>query len=177
MSKPILLVFLLVILIVTSQFEWRQPPLVDLDSATSLSQKQQQISDREEAVKEKVLILNSFMHFFVSPFFKRFKFLALWLSFRRKKCLPLWRIYEIVFGMVNLWHRSVCVVVTLMSWYFYCCYYTWKIHMIVSAKSVFKILGLLFLESVLVIIWSVVFESTLFFALIYLIYIYGFSAF
>ncbi|EOA11940.1 hypothetical protein CARUB_v100165421mg, partial [Capsella rubella] len=52
MSKPILLVCLLVILIVTSQFEWRQP-LVELDTATSLSQKQQQISDREEAVKEK----------------------------------------------------------------------------------------------------------------------------
>ncbi|XP_010503080.1 PREDICTED: uncharacterized protein LOC104780276 [Camelina sativa] len=55
MSKPILLVFLLVILIVTSQFEWRQP-LVELDTATSLSQKQQQISDREEAVKEKIII-------------------------------------------------------------------------------------------------------------------------
>ncbi|XP_024013528.1 uncharacterized protein LOC18021408 isoform X2 [Eutrema salsugineum] len=53
MSKPILLVFLLIILIVTSQFEWRQP-LVELDAATSLSQKQQQISDREEAVKEKI---------------------------------------------------------------------------------------------------------------------------
>jgi len=64
MSKPILLVCLLVILIVTSQFEWRQP-LVELDSATSSSQKQQQISDREEAVKEKVLIPNSFMHFSV----------------------------------------------------------------------------------------------------------------
>jgi len=57
MSKPVLLVCLLVILIVTSQFEWRQP-LVELDTATSSSQKQQQISDREEAVKEKVLIPN-----------------------------------------------------------------------------------------------------------------------
>ncbi|KAL1205494.1 hypothetical protein V5N11_026427 [Cardamine amara subsp. amara] len=56
MSKPILLVFLLVVLIVTSQFEWRQQPLVDLDAATSLSQKQQQISDREEAVKEKIIV-------------------------------------------------------------------------------------------------------------------------
>ncbi|VVB04880.1 unnamed protein product [Arabis nemorensis] len=55
MSKPILLVFLLVMLIVTSQFEWRQP-LVELDAATSLSQKQQQILDREEAVKEKIII-------------------------------------------------------------------------------------------------------------------------
>ncbi|ANM63397.1 peptidyl-prolyl cis-trans isomerase G [Arabidopsis thaliana] len=55
MSKPVLLVCLLVILIVTSQFEWRQP-LVELDTATSSSQKQQQISDREEAVKEKMIV-------------------------------------------------------------------------------------------------------------------------
>ncbi|CAH2065456.1 unnamed protein product [Thlaspi arvense] len=55
MSKPILLVFLLIILIVTSQFEWRQP-FVELDAATTSSQKQQQISDREEAVKEKIIM-------------------------------------------------------------------------------------------------------------------------
>ncbi|WZZ45201.1 hypothetical protein YC2023_041460 [Brassica napus] len=58
MSKPIMLVCLLVILIVTSQFEWRQP-LVDLDAPTTISQKQQKISDREESVKEKVLIIIS----------------------------------------------------------------------------------------------------------------------
>lgn len=56
MSRPILLVFLLVILIVTSQFEWRQP-LLELDAAPTLSQKLHQISKREEAVKEKVLTL------------------------------------------------------------------------------------------------------------------------
>ena len=55
MSKPVMLVCLLVILIVTSQFEWRQP-LVDLDAPTTISQKQQQISDREESVKEKALV-------------------------------------------------------------------------------------------------------------------------
>ncbi|CAG7870107.1 unnamed protein product, partial [Brassica rapa] len=58
MSKPVMLVCLLVILIVTSQFEWRQP-LVDLDAPTTISQKQQQISDREESVKEKALIIIS----------------------------------------------------------------------------------------------------------------------
>nr|VDC86098.1 unnamed protein product [Brassica rapa] len=52
MSRPIMIVFLLVILIVTSQFEWRQP-LLELDAASSLSQKHQQIAKREEAVKEK----------------------------------------------------------------------------------------------------------------------------
>ncbi|CAH8271851.1 unnamed protein product [Arabidopsis lyrata] len=55
MSRPIMLVFLLVILIVTSQFEWRQP-LLELDAAPSLSQKHQQIAKREEAVKEKIIL-------------------------------------------------------------------------------------------------------------------------
>ena len=59
MSRPMLLVFLLLILIITSQFEWRQQ-LVDIDSAPSVTQKQQQISRREEAVKEKV---TSLVHF------------------------------------------------------------------------------------------------------------------
>ncbi|CAL8162216.1 unnamed protein product [Prunus armeniaca] len=53
MSRPVLLVFLLIVLIITSQFEWRQPLVVDLDATPSISQKHNQISDREEAVKEK----------------------------------------------------------------------------------------------------------------------------
>lgn len=56
MSRPFLLVFLLIILIITSQFEWRQQLVADLDSTPSINQKQHQISKREEAVKEKVLI-------------------------------------------------------------------------------------------------------------------------
>ncbi|CAN8300978.1 unnamed protein product [Cochlearia groenlandica] len=56
MSKPVMLVFLLVILIVTSQFEWRQPLLDQLDAAPSLAQKHRQISNKEEAVKEKILL-------------------------------------------------------------------------------------------------------------------------
>lgn len=56
MSRPFLLVFLLIILIITSQFEWRQQLVVDLDSTPTINQKQHQISKREEAVKEKVLI-------------------------------------------------------------------------------------------------------------------------
>ncbi|CAH2072185.1 unnamed protein product [Thlaspi arvense] len=55
MSRPVMLVFLLVILIVTSQFEWRQP-LVELDAAPSLNQKHQQIAKKEEAVKEKIIL-------------------------------------------------------------------------------------------------------------------------
>ncbi|VVB16847.1 unnamed protein product [Arabis nemorensis] len=56
MSRPILLVFLLVILIVTSQFEWRQQPLVELDAAPTLAHKQHQIAKKEEAVKEKIIL-------------------------------------------------------------------------------------------------------------------------
>ncbi|XP_021808524.1 uncharacterized protein LOC110752220 isoform X3 [Prunus avium] len=57
MSRPVLLVFLLIVLIITSQFEWRQPLVVDLDATPSISQKQNQISNREEAVKEKIILL------------------------------------------------------------------------------------------------------------------------
>lgn len=54
MSRPMLLVFLLLILIITSQFEWKQPLVIDGDGTPGISQKQQQISKIEEAVKEKV---------------------------------------------------------------------------------------------------------------------------
>ncbi|KAG2300339.1 hypothetical protein Bca4012_011937 [Brassica carinata] len=55
MSRPIMIVFLLVILMVTSQFEWRQP-LLELDAAPNFSQKHQQVAKREEAVKEKIIL-------------------------------------------------------------------------------------------------------------------------
>ncbi|KAJ1408483.1 hypothetical protein SESBI_23466 [Sesbania bispinosa] len=54
MSRPMLLVFLLIILIITSQFEWKQQLVVDVDSNPSLSQKQHHITKAEETVKEKV---------------------------------------------------------------------------------------------------------------------------
>ncbi|XVF46971.1 hypothetical protein PTKIN_Ptkin03bG0071400 [Pterospermum kingtungense] len=56
MSRPMLLVFLLLILIITSQFEWRQQLVVDVDTTPSITQKQQQISRREETVKEKIIL-------------------------------------------------------------------------------------------------------------------------
>ncbi|VVB18075.1 unnamed protein product [Arabis nemorensis] len=49
-SRPVLLVFLLVILIVTCQFEWRQQ-LVELDAARTLAQKQQQEGEDKSIVK------------------------------------------------------------------------------------------------------------------------------
>lgn len=56
MSRPMLLVFLLIVLIITSQFEWKQQLVSDVEPSPSISQKQQQISKREEAVKEKVIM-------------------------------------------------------------------------------------------------------------------------
>ena len=54
MSRSMLLVFLFVILIITSQFEWKQQLVPEVHTRVN-SQKQQQISTREEAVKEKVI--------------------------------------------------------------------------------------------------------------------------
>ncbi|KAK6936256.1 hypothetical protein RJ641_033286 [Dillenia turbinata] len=56
MSRPMLLVFLLLVLIITSQFEWKQQLVSDLDATPSISDKQQRISEREEAVKEKIIL-------------------------------------------------------------------------------------------------------------------------
>ncbi|KAL3518596.1 hypothetical protein ACH5RR_021185 [Cinchona calisaya] len=56
MSRPMLLVFLLLILIITSQFEWREQGKSDIELNTNVSQKQLRISKREEAVKEKIIL-------------------------------------------------------------------------------------------------------------------------
>ncbi|KAI3461266.1 hypothetical protein Pfo_017929 [Paulownia fortunei] len=56
MSRPMLLVFLLLILIITSQFEWRQQLVSDMDTNPREPQKQRQISKREEGVKEKIIL-------------------------------------------------------------------------------------------------------------------------
>ncbi|KAK6119882.1 hypothetical protein DH2020_046374 [Rehmannia glutinosa] len=56
MSRPMLLVFLLLVLIITSQFEWRQQLVSDAETTPRDSQKEQQISEREESVKEKIIL-------------------------------------------------------------------------------------------------------------------------
>ncbi|KAJ9177888.1 hypothetical protein P3X46_009819 [Hevea brasiliensis] len=56
MSRTMLLVFLSLVLIITSQFEWRQQLVSDIDSSNAVTQKQQQISKREETVKEKIIL-------------------------------------------------------------------------------------------------------------------------
>ncbi|ESW22041.1 hypothetical protein PHAVU_005G121700 [Phaseolus vulgaris] len=57
MSRPMLLVFLLIILIITSQFEWKQQLVAEVDSNPNVSQKQHQISKAEETVKEKIILV------------------------------------------------------------------------------------------------------------------------
>lgn len=56
MSRPVVLVFLLVILIVTSQFEWKQQLVNELESTTH---NQKHVSSREELVKDQVSHLNA----------------------------------------------------------------------------------------------------------------------
>jgi hypothetical protein len=59
-SRPVVLVFLLVILIVTSQFEWKQQLVNELESK---ARNQKHVSSREELVKDQVthcVYLNAF---------------------------------------------------------------------------------------------------------------------
>jgi hypothetical protein len=59
-SRPVVLVFLLVVLIVTSQFEWKQQLVNELESK---ARNQKHVSSREELVKDQVthfVCLNAF---------------------------------------------------------------------------------------------------------------------
>lgn len=64
MPRPVLLLFLLVILMITSQFEWKQQITNELESSSDISQKQQQFPLREEFVKEKACLLVCHLNFF-----------------------------------------------------------------------------------------------------------------
>lgn len=57
MSRPWLLVFLLLLIVFTSQFEWKQQFGNENDLTPNKSQKEQYVSEREETVKEKVRTL------------------------------------------------------------------------------------------------------------------------
>ncbi|KAF6169269.1 hypothetical protein GIB67_013699 [Kingdonia uniflora] len=59
MSRPMVLVFLLLILIITSQFEWKQQLANEIEATPILSQKPQHSSSREEVVKEKLTTKSS----------------------------------------------------------------------------------------------------------------------
>ncbi|XP_056171021.1 uncharacterized protein LOC115687943 isoform X1 [Syzygium oleosum] len=54
MSRPWLLVFLLLLIVFTSQFEWKQQFGNENDLTPNKSQKEQYVSEREETVKEKL---------------------------------------------------------------------------------------------------------------------------
>lgn len=54
MQRPWVLVFLLLLIVFTSQLEWKQQFGNEVEQGPSSSQKEQHVSKREEAVKEKV---------------------------------------------------------------------------------------------------------------------------
>uniref|UniRef100_A0A1D1YND4 Laminin subunit gamma-1 n=1 Tax=Anthurium amnicola TaxID=1678845 RepID=A0A1D1YND4_9ARAE len=56
MPRPMVLVFLLLILMITSQFEWRQQLVDDLDSSPTTSERQHP-TNKEEVVKDKIILL------------------------------------------------------------------------------------------------------------------------
>ncbi|KAI6674018.1 uncharacterized protein LOC115687943 isoform X2 [Syzygium oleosum] len=56
MSRPWLLVFLLLLIVFTSQFEWKQQFGNENDLTPNKSQKEQYVSEREETVKEKIIL-------------------------------------------------------------------------------------------------------------------------
>ncbi|XP_020246849.1 uncharacterized protein LOC109824633 isoform X2 [Asparagus officinalis] len=56
MSKPLFLVILLVILIITSQFEWKQQFVNEMEANPSILQKQEANLRRGEVVKEKIIL-------------------------------------------------------------------------------------------------------------------------
>ncbi|KAL3828599.1 hypothetical protein ACJIZ3_017401 [Penstemon smallii] len=56
MPRSMVLVVLLMVLIITSQFEWRQQLVSDPDTNPRESQNHQQISERKGGVKEKIIL-------------------------------------------------------------------------------------------------------------------------
>lgn len=56
MSRPWVLVCLLLIIVFTSQFEWKQQYGNEIEVSPNSSKRQQYMSEREESVKEKVSI-------------------------------------------------------------------------------------------------------------------------
>ncbi|KAF8757442.1 hypothetical protein HU200_010962 [Digitaria exilis] len=55
-SRPIVLIFLLLVLIITSQFEWKQQ-VGEAETSPTTTRRRQHALEREDAVKEKVSIL------------------------------------------------------------------------------------------------------------------------
>ncbi|XP_065856772.1 uncharacterized protein [Euphorbia lathyris] len=56
MSRPWVLVFLLLLIVFTSQFEWKQQFGNEIEASPGISRKEQFVSKREEAIKEKIIL-------------------------------------------------------------------------------------------------------------------------
>ncbi|XP_038906290.1 uncharacterized protein LOC120092148 [Benincasa hispida] len=56
MSRPWVLVCLLLLIVFSSQFEWRQQYENELEAGPNASQREPHMSEREEAVKEKIIL-------------------------------------------------------------------------------------------------------------------------
>ncbi|KAI3706545.1 hypothetical protein L6452_24359 [Arctium lappa] len=57
MSRPLLLVTLLLLMVLTSQLDWNQKIVNEVEARSSaLSRKQQYVLEREESVKEKIIL-------------------------------------------------------------------------------------------------------------------------
>jgi len=66
MSRPWVLVCLLLLIVFSSQLEWRQQYENELEAGPNASQSEPHVSDREEAVKEKVKFQLSISFFPIS---------------------------------------------------------------------------------------------------------------
>ncbi|CAA6674742.1 unnamed protein product [Spirodela intermedia] len=56
MTRPMVLAFLLLVLIITSQFEWKQQLVNDIDTSQRTLGKEQHTMKKEEIVKEKIIL-------------------------------------------------------------------------------------------------------------------------
>ncbi|KAG6596595.1 hypothetical protein SDJN03_09775, partial [Cucurbita argyrosperma subsp. sororia] len=56
MSRPWVLVCLLLLIVFSSQLEWRQQYENELEAGPNATQSEPHVSDREEAVKEKIIL-------------------------------------------------------------------------------------------------------------------------
>lgn len=66
MSRPWVLVCLLLLIVFTSQFEWKQQYGNEIEASPNTSKRQQYQSEREESVKEKVSFIIIIFRLFVS---------------------------------------------------------------------------------------------------------------
>ncbi|KAL6595076.1 hypothetical protein ACP70R_022700 [Stipagrostis hirtigluma subsp. patula] len=55
-SRPVVLVFLLLVLVITSQFEWKQQIGDAADADPAAARRRQQLLSREDSVKEKIIL-------------------------------------------------------------------------------------------------------------------------